>query len=200
MSSFINRVGERYGMLVVESFAGNGKWKCICDCGNEVIVRSGNLTYGNTKSCGCLNDYKRHNSCITHGDSYSRLYKIYHCMKDRCYLHSHKEFYRYGGRGIVVCDEWKDSYQRFKDWAMASGYSEDLTLDRVDNDGPYAPWNCKWSTRQEQNNNRSDTKYISYTGECKSLANWCRELNLNYRTVWARLFKYGYSVEKAFGR
>jgi hypothetical protein len=121
-------------------------------------------------------------------------------MKDRCYREYHREFHRYGGRGIEVCVEWVNSYQNFKDWALASGYSSGLTLDRIDNNGPYAPWNCRWATRQEQNNNRCDTKFITYNGERKSLANWCRDLNLNYRTVWARIFKYGYSVEKAFGR
>lgn len=158
--------GQRFGKLVVRERTANiGRqtaWLCKCDCGNEKAVPSWNLVSGQTKSCGCFADEIRaengKSSSTTHGQSYSRLYTIWIGMKQRCYYEKHKHFQNYGGRGIAICDEWKNDFQAFHDWAMSHGYEEHLTIDRINNDRNYCPENCRWATYKEQNNNTRRTK------------------------------------------
>lgn len=129
-------------------------------------------------------------------DNY-RLWSVYHSMKKRCYNENCKRYKDYGGRGIKVCDEWLIGFDNFAEWALSNGYTENLTLDRKDNDKGYSPDNCQWVTNKENCNNTRRNLNIEYMGETKTLAEWCRELNLNYYTVQKRL-KKGWSVERAF--
>lgn len=171
-------------------------WLCICDCGNFIDVSSNNLRNRHTKSCGCL---QKEPTNIKHGKSDTRLYKIWGCMKDRCNNKLHPAYFDYGERGIKICKEWLHDFQAFYNWALNNSYSDNLTIDRIDVDGNYEPNNCRWVDMKTQVRNRRNTKYITYKGETKPLKEWCEILNLNYTTIFARLYYYNWSIEKALG-
>jgi hypothetical protein len=137
-----------------------------------------------------------------------RLNHIYKDMKRRCYSRNFKQYKDYGGRGICVCDEWIDKTRNgspatkgwlaFKSWALSNGYKEGLSIDRIDNNKGYCPENCRWVDRRVQNNNTRKNRYIKYNGKTQSLADWCRELGLNYDRTKYRLNAGQWSVERAF--
>ena len=153
--SHSNLLGQKFGMLTPYEYVIGSKWKCECDCGNHSIVSTYKLTSGHTKSCGCLKN-KPYNK--THGLRKTRLYRIWANMKTRCFNQNDPHFERWGGRGITMCDEWKNDLKSFHDWSMSHGYSDDLTIDRIDNDGNYEPSNCRWTTAKEQNWNKRNVR------------------------------------------
>ena len=126
-----------------------------------------------------------------------RILGILRGMKQRCYNKNDDRYPRYGGRGITVCDEWRINPQAFYEWSMANGYADDLTIDRIDNDGNYEPSNCRWATQKEQANNKSSCIYITYNGETKDVKQWSEELGMPYNTLFSRI-SAGWPVEKAF--
>lgn len=128
--------------------------------------------------------------------SKTRLYNTWSNMKDRCKNPNSKYFSRYGGRGISVCDDWED-FERFMEWATTNGYTDEMTIDRIDNDGNYCPENCRWITMKEQENNRSNNRLFTLNGKTQSLALWCDEFNQSYKTVYKRIFVLGWDFEKA---
>lgn len=150
--------GKQYGRLRVVARAPTvnkrTKWVCVCDCGKELEVEAYNLKTGHTTSCGCAKKEIAAKLHTTHGMRHTRLYRILHDMKNRCYRKSYHAFNHYGGRGITVCDEWLNSFEAFRDWALANGYADNLTIDRIDNDKGYSPDNCRWVTMAEQNRNK----------------------------------------------
>ena len=154
--------GNRFGRLVAIKVVGKDKrnnmlWLCKCDCGNECVRPTAELTKRPNHSCGCrakehLAEMSKNN--ITHGMTGSRLLGCYKAMMNRCYREKDVHYNAYGKRGISVCDEWRNSKQAFIDWAMASGYSDDLTIERIDVNGNYEPSNCTWIPMREQYKNK----------------------------------------------
>lgn len=194
--------GERFGKLTAIELVGKTKygvalWRCKCDCGNEIVVQAGNLKNGHTKSCGCYRVEFCKQNFTKHGLEHTRLYGIWCDMKARCYDTAHKSHQRYGGRGITVCDEWKDDVQAFYSWAVANGYCDGLTIDRVDNEGDYCPENCRWATVKDQANNRRTNINITYKGETKNMKQWAIDVGIPYSVVWQRMQKLGWSAERA---
>lgn len=156
-------LGVKFGRLTVEAFHGKDKkgalrWRCRCDCGNESLVSTGSLNNGTIRSCGCLKVDAAREANRTHGLSKHLLYSVWAVMKDRCYNSRNESYVRYGERGIQVHEEWVKDFKAFYDWAMANGYKEGLTIDRIDNDGNYEPGNCRWVTQDIQNQNQGRTK------------------------------------------
>ena len=137
-----------------------------------------------------------------HGFSNKRLYKLWIGIKTRCYNHNRKGFYLYGGRGITMCNEWENDFLKFREWAIVNGYNEtakrgEYTIDRIDVNGNYTPDNCRFITLQEQMNNRRKTTFITYKGETKPMADWCRQYGIRVNTAHKRI-KLGWSLDRVF--
>ncbi|MBD5395611.1 MAG: hypothetical protein HDR71_15425 [Lachnospiraceae bacterium] len=193
----------RFGKLIAlervgTSSDGSATWECVCDCGKHHIVASTNLVNKKIKSCGCLGEEYKHSRKITkctHMKSRTRLYGIWKGMKKRCYNRKASNYCRYGARGITVCDDWKEDYSAFEKWALQSGYEEDLTIDRINNNGNYSPGNCRWATKKEQSNNKECNILITLNGESKTAAEWSTITGVNYQTIVYR-FKQGMKPEE----
>lgn len=152
-------IGHKFGKLTVIAEGPRrhrkSTWVCKCECGNTTgPVYGFSLKNGTVKGCGCLRGYNN----TKHGLCHTRLHSIWTGMKSRCYRPTAGSYEIYGGRGITVCDEWRDNFKMFYDWAIANGYRDDLTLDRIDPDGNYEPSNCRWATWEQQANNKRNTK------------------------------------------
>ena len=182
------------------------RWLCRCECGNTVNVLAYNLKSGNSKSCGCLNDESRISRSTKHGMRHTRLYSIWTNIKSRCYLESSQNYERYGGRGISMCDEWRNSFESFMEWSVNNGYDESLagrgecTIDRIDVNKNYSPDNCRWVDATTQANNRRNTIFVTAFGSTKSLAEWSRVTGIKYHTLFARIYKLGWSPEAALSK
>lgn len=200
MGKLIDLTGQQFGQLKVlgrapDYVSSNGRrkimWHCACDCGNEnVVVRGDDLRSGHTKTCGCSWGQ-------LHGKSHEKIYKTWKSMKERCENPNTKSYKIYGAEGKKVCDEWLHDFQAFYDWAMANGYREDLTIERIDGTKGYSPDNCRWATRTEQMNNIRNNKYLTYNGKTQTRAQWAREMNINYHTLIYRLDELNWDTEKA---
>lgn len=161
-----NIIGNKYERLKVIKYIGNNKynrsvWECKCDCGKICIADKNVLQQGHKQSCGCLNheNHLFHPNRKSHGKCGTRLYRIWKKMKSRCNNKNDIDYKKwYGSRGIKVCDEWQNNFLNFYNWAMNNGYSDSLSIDRINVNGNYEPSNCKWSSDIEQANNRRTSK------------------------------------------
>lgn len=199
MGKLIDITGQRFGNWVVLEKADNPNdtcavWLCQCDCGNTNVVRGKDLRYGKTKSCGCTK--------VKHGAEGSRLYQIWHDMKTRCTNPNSDAFKDYGARGITVCAEWNDDFASFREWSLANGYEEaaprgECTIDRIDNDGPYSPENCRWVSMKKQSNNRRSNHLVTYNGETHTITEWSEVSGVPYPVLKNRITVLKWPIEKA---
>lgn len=190
----LDLTGRKFGRWKVLNFSHmnrhkNTCWLCECECGKRNTVIGTSLTRGHSKSCGCFfrDEVKRRNT--THALSNTNLHGTWNHMRDRCCNPKHAQYKYYGGRGITVCDEWRKDFLSFYNWAMANGYGEGLTIDRIDNDGNYEPNNCRWATRKEQMNNTSRNIIVFYNAEEMTLQRLCELSGIPYSTLYKRYYK-----------
>lgn len=173
-------------------------WKMQCKCG-EYFVSQPSCTSGKCRECGIKDSAKsrkKHGESPKHGKNATRLYEIWTGMKNRCSNPNNHSYNFYGGRGIKVCEQWNE-YLNFKTWAIENGYSDNLSLDRIDVNGNYCPENCRWATIKEQMRNTRANHKIKFNGKEKTMAEWAEEIGMNYHTLKHRINKYGFSVEEA---
>lgn len=186
---------KRFGSLVAVRFDHKvGKrsyWLFKCDCGKEKVILKSNVIYGKQKACGC--QMLR----IKHGLTNTRLHHIWIGMKSRCYDKNKSCYRNYGGKGIKVCDLWKNDFVPFYNWAMENGYKKGLTIDRIDSTRDYCPENCRWVTRAEQNRNTSRNLMITYKGETRCLREMSRKYGIHWATISYRL-KRGKPLDEVF--
>lgn len=201
----IDMIFKRFGRLTVikeceERKDGKKIYKCICDCGNITYVKGTVLRSGRTKSCGCLMKDITIKRSTKHGKSHTRLYKIYCSMKQRCYNKNDKHYKWYGKKSIKICDEWLNNFQAFYDWSMSNGYNDNLTIDRIDVNGNYEPYNCRWTDQKTQQNNKTNNVYITYNNKTQNITKWAEELNINRNTIYTRYLKGWSDKDCLFGR
>lgn len=204
---------QRFGRLVALYQSGHvGKyhqttWLCRCDCGNTKVITTSNLLRKEkpTQSCGCLvkemarKHIKEDNPKKTHGKSDTRLYRIWKDMKRRTVNPKRQNYAWYGGRGIRVCDEWFNSFVTFERWARSHGYTDELSIDRIDPDGNYCPDNCRWSSKTEQANNRNSNRLFTYNGVTKTVAEWAVEKDIPYTLLMYRI-NAGWKPDRVFNK
>lgn len=192
MHNLVDLTGRTFGELYVigrtEKKGMPVYWDCQCSCGNIKSVAAKHLKSGGTKSCGCKQHIRSH---YIHGMTGTKLYQTRIHMLERCNNPKDKRYKNYGGRGIKVCEEWSKSFTSFRDWALANGYKEGLSIDRIDVNGNYEPSNCRWITMAEQANNTTRSVYITHNGETLTKADWVRKIGINYSTFSLRYLKYG---------
>lgn len=198
MGTFVDLTGKRFGRWTVVELSGRrvqSLWRCRCDCGVESrSVLYGALVSGKSRSCGCGRRSED-------SEQRKRLWVVYTGMKTRCYNQRHPTYRNYGGRGIAMCQRWKDSFEAF---ASDMGYPEaGQSLDRKDNDGPYSPENCRWSDRRTQQSNRRNNRWHDWKGRRMTLTNVARSEQVDYHSLYNRVvsgMEIGRAVEECRGR
>ena len=201
--------GQKFGRLTVVKQLDNKQYpklygriiyECLCDCGNTTIVTRSKLLLNHTKSCGCLRKSNAAQLFSTHKQTGTRLFNIFYGIKQRCCNPNAPAYPKYGGRGITLCDEWnnENGFENFYNWAMQNDYQENLSIDRINNDGNYAPDNCRWTTMKMQSNNRSNNSYITYHNQTHTLSEWADIIGIDHSVLSQRINKLGMSIEEAF--
>lgn len=202
---FSDKTGITFGMLTVLGYAGksesnHSKWYCRCTCGRVSKIAGSSLIAGSSKTCGVCRLPELGELHSTHGHTRwyktSPTYKTWQCMISRCTNPNNPNYPNYGGRGITVCGRWRKFDTFLKDMGCKP---IGMTIDRYpDNNGGYHPSNCRWATKKEQARNRRSNNLISFNGQCKPIEQWSEELNINRVTLWHRIFKHKWPLEKAF--
>lgn len=208
MPAFIDRTGQRFGRLTALSVHSKAsripprqtKWVCLCDCGSTAIVDVSKLANGHTKSCGCLQIDLAHAANIKHGQSNypnggraTKEYNTWALMIRRCYKAGSHSYADYGGRGIVVCERWRDFAAFYAD--MGPAPSPRHSIDREDNDGPYSPDNCRWATPKEQRRNQTRIVLLEHAGQQRTPMEWAELTGIPNKRIHARM-KRGWSIER----
>ena len=187
----IDLKGQKFNKLTAIEYANNEKWLFECECGNQVIKKASDVKRGATKSCSRI--------CTTGNPSKHPLYQTWDGIKKRCYQENATGYKNYGGRGIKICDKWKNSF-----WVFVSDMGEKpfsaCTIERLDNNQDYCKDNCVWATAKEQSNNRRNNIYITYQNEVYTLYNICKLLELKHSTVYWRLTRSGLSAQEYFNK
>lgn len=207
--------GQKFGRLTViqevePHFDAKGRKVrmilCKCDCGNMTTLQISRLTCGITTSCGCLRlekvgslnkrYEKMTGKILPKGFSFrkSRIYRIWTNMLHRCINHKERNYY---GKGIAVCEEWASDFFNFYFWVIDNGYTDELTIDRIDSNGNYEPSNCRWATYKQQNNNNSMNRIFTYKGETHTIGEWSDILGINRNLLYERTIFKKWPIEKA---
>lgn len=186
-------VGKKYGKLTFIRKVDSRKGVFECECGRTKVINMGNVGYGAVKSCGCL----RSTSHNIHGHSGEKLYYVWHTMIERCTNPDYRSYKYYGGRGITVCDEWKNDYMVFRGWALDNGYKDGLTLDRINNNKSYHPSNCHFVTMYQQNRNKRTNVMITFRGKTMCMSDWARATKIPRATIRKR-YDMGWSADEIF--
>lgn len=196
--------GQRFGRLTVLGFVPTeghrSFWRCQCDCGKKTLVNGVKLTGNRTKSCGCIrieNAITQGKKNTTHGKKNTRLYHIWNNIKERCENPNQHDYHRYGGRGIAICDEWRNDFQVFYDWAMSNGYDDNLTIDRIDFNGNYTPENCRFVDMKTQQRNRRNNVIVKYNGKSLTLPEAAERSGISCPTLRSR-YRVGDRGERLF--
>ena len=195
-----DEIGNRYTRLLVLEHIGKDKhgnkvYRCQCDCGQFKDVRGSDLRTGNTTSCGCLGRENSRARWLKHGLTETPEYLAWQALKNRCYREKDEHFSNYGGRGITVCDEWRNDFAAFYAH-VGPRPSPQHSIHRKENNGNYEPGNVVWTTQDVQCNNRTSNRILEYGGKSQTLIQWSRETGLNCSTILLRI-KAGWSVERA---
>ena len=194
-------IGKKYGRLTIMSIYHKTKgnpiyYNAICDCGKITKVQRSNLKNGHTVSCGCRQREIGFISNLTHGKSKTPLYQVYKGIKARCF-NEHSQFYNYyGGRGITMCDEWRNDYSVFMNWCFKNGYKKGLQIDRIDTNGNYEPTNCRFVTCKINSRNRRNVHVVEYNGEQVFLIDLYKKSQVGRKAFYRRI-QSGWSIKKA---
>jgi hypothetical protein len=198
MSPKTDLTGRRFGRLVVLAPGARESrgylWCCRCDCGNVKEIRARSLKSGRSASCGCAAREALIASNTTHGMTRNPLYWRWRAMLDRTTRPSSRAYPNYGGRGITVCDRWRDFANFHAD--MGSSFAPGLEIDRIDNDGNYEPGNCRWATRIEQQRNRRNNHRVTWAGRTMTVQDWGEHLGITPNTLLYRL-RRGWDIDRA---
>ena len=201
-NKFVDLTNFKYGKLTVikktnEKTKDNKiLWLCQCKCGNTITLQTYAILSGRTRSCGCLRPELSKKLFSGVRQENLRLYRIWTGIKQRCYNEKYNDYKDYGAKGVIMCEDWKNNYESFYIWAINNGYSDSLSIDRIDTTGNYEPNNCRWADDETQANNKRNTLYFNIDGEKKSLHQICQEKGVDKTLIYSRLWN-GWNLEDA---
>lgn len=212
MRNFTNLVGKKFGKLTVLSLEKEVEktnkyhpsfyfryYLCECDCGKKCIKEAKYIASKKfIQNCGCLSKEKRKNKYIDFlekNPNIKEIRKIFQKMKERCYNKRAINYKNYGGRGIVICDEWLKDNMSFYVWAIKNGYKKGLSIDRIDCNGNYEPSNCRWATKKEQNRNKRTNVFIECNGKCLCVAEWAEIFGITEKLLWQKIHRDKQKIE-----
>lgn len=205
MVKWMDISGQKYGRLLairrLESKPKESRWLFLCDCGKEHVARLNSVRGGGTKSCGCFRDENNVERFTLHGHrkggKETPTWSSYRAMKKRCYQETNKDWDRYGGRGIKVCDRWLNSFENFLE-DMGERPSKEFSLERIDFDGDYTPENCLWADNYSQARNKSTNVWVEYEGKRMILKDFARLVDVDYVRLSERAIRLGISPIDAY--